>query len=324
MLGLSSGLVSSPARAGGHQLSSWRYDGRGIRSKPWWPSPYGSDDELGAAAEITADKVLGALKLPATGRVLGLARILEPGMPGDPNRTYNSTILAHNVLEKRWTGLGGCDVSSFEEHAEHSYHVGTHLDGLAHVGIGDRFYNGTKYEDVFGIRGVRRLGAHNIPPLITRGLFVDVATLAGGELLPEGFVIEAEHIDRALKKQGLEVEPGDAVLIHTGWGRLWFDNPVAYAHGEPGIGEEAGIWLAKRRPCLIGADNMAVEVVPNPDPERPYVVHQHLITVSGIYLLENLDLTELASAGVGAFLFALSPVVARGATGALAGPVAVL
>jgi kynurenine formamidase len=316
--------VSSPADGGRGQPPTWLYDGRGTRSKPWWPSPYGPDDQLGAAAEVTPEKVLRALKLPATGRVIALGRVLEPGMPGDPNRSYHSTILAHNVLEQRWTGLGGDDVSSFEEHAEHSYHVGTHLDGLAHVGIGDRFYNGTKYEDMFGIRGLRRLGAHNIPPLLTRGLLVDVAGLAGRKHLPEGFVIEIEHIENALEKHGLMVEPGDAVLIHTGWGQLWFADPAAYSHGEPGIGEEAGIWLARQRPCLIGADSMAVEVVPNPNPERPYVVHQHLITVSGIYLLENLDLSELAAAGAGKFLFALSPVIARGATGALAGPSAVL
>ncbi len=302
----------------------WPYDGRGIRSKPWWPSRYGSEDEVGAAAEVTNKKVLEALRLPTEGRVLGLGRVLEHGMPGDPDRTYHSTILAHNALEKRWTARGGSDVSSMEEHAEHSYHVGTHVDGLAHVGIGDRFYNGNPYQDIFGIRGVRKLGAHNIPPLVTRGLFLDIANLAGSPHLPEGFAIEPEHLQRALDSKGLTLEPGDAVLIHTGWGRLWYDNPKAYSHGEPGIGEDAGIWLAKHRPCLVGADTWAVEVVPNPDPERSFVVHQHLVTVGGIYILENLDLGELAATGAGALLFVLSPVVARGATGALSRPIAVL
>jgi len=245
-------------------------------------------------------------------------------MPGDPDRTYHSTILAHNSLEKRWTARGGSDMSSMEEHAEHSYHVGTHIDGLAHVGIGDRFYNGTQYQDIFGIRGVRRLGAHNIPPLVTRGLLIDVSGAASSTHLPAGFVITAAHLQWALQDTDQTINPGDAVLIHTGWGKFWFDNPQAYSRGEPGIGEEAGIWLAKQRPCVVGSDNWALEVVPSPDPERAFVVHQHLVAVSGVYILENLDLGHLAATGVKAFLFVLSPVVARGATGALARPIAVL
>jgi kynurenine formamidase len=245
-------------------------------------------------------------------------------MPGDPDRTYHSTILAHNSLEKRWTARGGSDVSSMEEHAEHSYHVGTHVDGLAHVGIGDRFYNGTQYQDIFGIRGVQRLGAHNIPPLVTRGLMLDVSHASGGEHLAAGFVITVAHLQRALQESDQTIDPGDAVLVHTGWGKFWYDNPEAYSRGEPGIGEEAGIWLAKQRPCVVGSDNWALEVVPSPHPERAFVVHQHLVAVSGIYILENLDLRLLASAGATAFLFVLSPVVARGATGALARPIAVL
>jgi kynurenine formamidase len=245
-------------------------------------------------------------------------------MPGDPDRTYHSTILAHNSLERRWTARGGSDMSSMEEHAEHSYHVGTHIDGLAHVGIGDRFYNGTEYQDIFGIRGVRKLGAHNIPPLVTRGLLIEVSDAAGGTDLPGGFVVTPAHIQHALEVDGLAIEPGDAVLIHTGWGRFWFENPTAYSQGEPGIGEEAAIWLARQRPCVVGSDNWAVEVVPSPDPDRAFVGHQHLVAVSGVYILENLDLHHLAATGVKAFLFVLSPVVARGATGALARPIAVL
>jgi kynurenine formamidase len=270
------------------------------------------------------EKVLGAVRLPKVGQVCDLGRVLEAGMPGDPDRSYHSTILAHNSLEKRWTARGGSDMSSLEEHAEHSYHVGTHLDGLAHVGIGDRFYNGSEYQEIFGIRGVRKLGAHNIPPLVTRGVLVDVSAGAGGTHLPAGFVITTAHLQRALQEGGQTIDSGDAVLIYTGWGRFWFDNPEAYSQGEPGIGEEAGIWLAKQRPCVVGSDNWALEVVPSPDPERAFVVHQHLVAVSGIYILENLDLHLLASTGIKAFLFVLSPVVARGATGALVRPIAVL
>ena len=80
-------------------LDDWPYDGRGIRSKPWWPSRYGANDEIGAAAEVTHEKVLEALHLPVLGRVIGLGRVLEAGMPGDPDRRYHSTILAHNALE---------------------------------------------------------------------------------------------------------------------------------------------------------------------------------------------------------------------------------
>jgi kynurenine formamidase len=245
-------------------------------------------------------------------------------MPGDPDRSYTSTILAHNALEKRWTGRGHNDLSSFEERAEHGYHVGTHLDGLGHAGIGERFYNGTPHDDMFGIRGLRKLGAENIPPLLTRGVLIDLARATGEDHLPRGFVVEPSHLEQALSASSHELEPGDAMLIHTGWGQLWETNPTMYSDGEPGIGEDAALWLAERRPCLVGSDNWAVEVVPSPDPTRPFIAHQHLITVHGIYMLENLDLTELASSGRPVFMLVVSPVVARGATGALVRPVAVL
>lgn len=300
------------------------YDGRGERSAAWWPSRYGAGDEIGAASEVVPRKTLGALGLPTEGRVVSLGRILESGMPGDPDRTYTMTILAHNTLEERWTGLGGNDLSSFEERAEHGYHVGTHLDGLAHAGIAGRYYNGVGYREMFGIRGVRKLGAQNIPPLVTRGVLVDVAGLTGAATLQADFVIQPDHIEESLRGAGVSIEPGDAVLINTGWGRYWSTDPAAYSAAEPGIGEDAALWLAERRPCIVGADNWAVEVVPSLDKSRQFIAHQHLITVNGIYLLENLDLSDLAASRAKSLLFVLSPVVARGATGALVRPIAVL
>jgi kynurenine formamidase len=285
--------MSSGARVTTHEASGpGLYDGTGSHAKPWWPSPYGTTDEIGAANEVTRETTRAALRLPEEGSVIDLGRVLDNDIPTDPNRTYDRIILAHNSLQANWAGRGSVDVSSLEEHASHSYHVGTHVDGLAHVGIGQRFYNGATADELF--------------------------------VLCEGSPVTRSDLESALSQSNLSIEPGDAVLIHTGWGDLWHSDPVRYAAGEPGIDEDAALWLAAHRPCLIGSDNWALEVVPNPDPRRSFVVHQQLITVLGIYILENLDLSGLAQRPERHFLFIFSPIPARGATGALVRPLAIV
>jgi kynurenine formamidase len=316
--------MSSGARVTTHEASGpGLYDGTGSHAKPWWPSPYGTTDEIGAANEVTRETTRAALRLPEEGSVIDLGRVLDNDIPTDPNRTYDRIILAHNSLQANWAGRGSVDVSSLEEHASHSYHVGTHVDGLAHVGIGQRFYNGATADELFALRGLTRLGAHNIPPLVTRGVLIDVAATSQ-RVLCEGSPVTRSDLESALSQSNLSIEPGDAVLIHTGWGDLWHSDPVRYAAGEPGIDEDAALWLAAHRPCLIGSDNWALEVVPNPDPRRSFVVHQQLITVLGIYILENLDLSGLAQRPERHFLFIFSPIPARGATGALVRPLAIV
>src|SRR5207249_898344 len=139
------------------------------------------------------------------------------------------------------------------------------------------------------------LGVEHVGVFFTRGILLDVAAVKRQQRLAVGYAITREDLKEALKLSGAQLRPGDIVLIHTGHGNLWMKDNKAYGDGEPGIGMDAARWLTEQKITLVGADTWAVEVVPAENAERPFEVHQWLLTRHGVYILENLDLSELAS-----------------------------
>jgi kynurenine formamidase len=132
-----------------------------------------------------------------------------------------------------------------------------------------------------------------------------------------------DDLEQALKKQNLTLQPGDAVLIHTGWGKLWGKENARYVKSCPGIGVKAAEWLAKQDPMLVGSDNWPVEVAPNPDKDLSLPVHQIILVVNGIHLLENMKLDEVAAKKVHEFAFVMQPLKAQGFSGSTVAPVAI-
>lgn len=159
--------------------------------------------------------------------------------------------------------------------------------------------------------------------LMTRGVLIDVAAFKGVDILPDTYEITVQDLQQALQKQNLTLQPGDAVIINTGWGRLWGKENARYMSGNPGIGVAAAEWLVKRDPMLLGADNGPVEVSPNPDKQISLPLHQIALVVHGIHLLENLKLDELSSKRVYEFAFIMQPLKMQGGTGSTVAPVAV-
>lgn len=301
-----------------------RYDGHGGNSPQWWPHRYGPDDQVGSGNELTPERTLRALKLPKEGRCLPLAQLLFEGAPAFPPRDWRQLILAHGALEGRLMGDEG-QLSYFEEHINATYQIGCHLDGLGHVGINGRFYNGTHYEEMYDPKGLKKLGIENVRPWVTRGVCLNIAAVEGTQRLEEGFVITPDHLERAQEAQGIEIEPGDVVLLHTGWGELWDKDIHRYeAMGEPGCGWDGAHYLTDRRVSLVGADNWAFEVLPGERENAPFQVHQHLLAETGTHILENITTTPLVEGGHSEFLFVLTVQRSQGSTGAMAGPVAVV
>jgi kynurenine formamidase len=301
-----------------------RYNGRGGDSPQWWPSRYGPDDVIGAGNELTPERTLAALRIPQEGRVIELASTLFEGAPAFPPRDWRQLILAHGALEERLMSPEGTQLTYFEEHVSQTYHIGCHLDGLGHVGIVDRFYNGNHYTDIYEPKGLKKLGIENVRPWVTRGIMLNIAALEGTERLDEGFVITPEHLEEAQKRQGVEVSAGDVVLLHTGWGALWDTDIHRYEEGEPGCGWDAAHWLTDRRVSLVGADNWAFEVIPFEREDGLFAVHQHLLAETGTHILENIQTTELVAGDHSEFLFVLTVQKTKGSTGAMASPVAVV
>jgi kynurenine formamidase len=291
----------------------------------WWPSPWGAEDQRGAANRMTAEKVREASKLIREGRVYSLGRVYEYGMPLPGKRHFSLTIPG--------SPTGGPEGKNQGVHHDELFsgeigQIGTQLDGLGHVGVrigdDDYFYNGFKRSTFGTAYGLTKLGIENVGVFFTRGVLVDVAGPKGVERMTAGEPITARDIENALRKQGTAaVGEGDVVLIRTGHGRLWMKDNTTFAAGEPGIGMDAGNWLASHKITLVGTDTWASEAVPHEDPERPFQVHQLLLVRHGIYNLENLDLEELARDKVYEFAFVFAPLRLKGATGSPGNPIAV-
>ena len=154
-------------------------------------------------------------------------------------------------------------------------------------------------------------------------MLIDVAALKGVDMLADNYEITVADLQQALQRQNLALQPGDAVIIHTGWGKLWGKENARYMKGCPGIGVAAAEWLVRQDPMLVGADNFPVEVSPNPDSQISAPVHQIMLVINGIHLLENLKLDELAAKRVHEFAFAMQPLKLKGATGSTVAPIAI-
>jgi len=278
----------------------------------WWPSPWGADDELGMLNHLTAEKRLQALGLVREGRVYDLGRVLDEHVPVFPGRSFHQTLVttAHHA---NMGGVGENRVNWITEVFSSTTQLGTHLDALSHLQIGDRGYNGRRIDDIAAPAGVTALGVETVPQIVTRGFLVDISDSG----LDAGGVITVDDVAH------LELDPGDAVLFHTGWGARW-DEPAAYLSGEPGPGLEVAEWLAARGVALTGCDTWSYGPVPAEDLARPFEVPQMLNVRHGVFVVENLDTSELARDGVREFALILTHPKLRGATGAWSSPIALV
>jgi len=290
----------------------------------WWPSEWGADDQRGAANRLTPEKVLAAKDLIRAGKVYQLGRVYEQGMPVAGKRHYSLTIpgLPTGGPVGKNRGVHNDEIISGE-----IGQIGTQFDGLGHVGVrvgnDDVFYNGNKLADFGDAYGLKKLGVENVGPIFTRGVLLDVAAVKQVRALPVGYAVTVADLKKALALAKTTIQPGDAVLIHTGHGLWWMNDNKKYEEGEPGIGLAAAKWLSEQKVTLVGADNWAVEVVPSENKERPFEAHQWLLTRHGIYLLEILDLAGLAADRVYEFAFVFAPLRLKGATGSPGNPIAV-
>ena len=288
-----------------------------VATDRWWPSPFGADDQLGMLNHIGEAKRLEGLSLVRQGRLYDLSQVLDERAPVFPGRYFRQTLVttAHHVNMRE--GMTANEVNWMIENVSGTMQIGTHLDALAHLQIGDRGYNGWTVAELAEGHGVCRLGAETIPQIVTRGWLVDVPTTRGVERLGVGDVITVDDL------AGVRPTPGDAVLFHTGWSAHW-DDPDAYLAGEPGPGYEVADWLVEHGVALTGCDTWSYGPVPAEDPDRPFEVPQMLNVKHGVFIVENLDTAAAAADGVREFALILTHPKLRGATGAWTSPIALV
>jgi kynurenine formamidase len=281
------------------------------------PSKWGAADERGAGNLKGPESVLRATKLIRTGEVIELGQVLSAAMPLNPTRQFNLHT-KRTVMNPQSNRRGSNEELIVAEFGQ----VGTQFDGFAHQTIGDSMYNCFKVSEVGTRTGFTKLGIQTVGAIVTRGVLIDVAAVRSVDTIPEGYEVTLQDLQQALTKQAVTLQQGDAVLIHTGWGKLWKDN-VKYQAANPGIGVAAAEWLARQSPILVGSDTATVEVSPNPDPQISLPVHQIMLVVYGIHLLENLKLDELAAKRVYEFAFIVEPLKIHGGTGSTVAPIAI-
>lgn len=307
-------LAASLGTVAAAQAEAWQPVAKQARC----PSKWGAADQRGSMNHQKPDSVLRAARLIRSGEAIELGRVLAADMPLFGTRRFN-------VILKRTTPAMGANLRRSNEETVDSEigQVGTQFDAFPHQTIDNDLYNCVQMDENATRSGFNKMGVDTVGTIFTRGVMIDVAALKGVEMLSIDYEITAQDLQDALARQNLAITPGDAVLIHTGWGKLWGVDNAKYVSGCPGIGVGAAQWLAKQDVMLLGADNWPVEVAPNPDKNISLPVHQIALVINGIHLLENLKLDELAAKQVYEFAFVMQPLKIKGGTGSTVAPTAV-
>jgi kynurenine formamidase len=292
-----------------------------MQNKPsWYPSRFGAADEIGAANLITPERVLKAAALIKTGRTYPLAVPVSKDLPAFRHRSFK----LYNIQPGEQAGktTGPNQFTFNDELAVAWTGVGTQLNGIGHIGINHVYYNGNHATDFVTVEGVKKLGVEKVPPLVARGVVLDMTVHFGVDIVPGGTTITVADIEATLARQGVQIEAGDVVLFNTGWLELIGKDDKQFLEVEPGIDIEAAKWLAERDIVAFGGDTWASEVYPNPTGEE-FPVNQFMLAQRGIYNLELIDTRALLRDGIFEFLFVLGQPLYVGSTQVNINPVAI-
>lgn len=287
----------------------------------WYPSVYGANDEIGAVNLLTPDIVLQSIKLVKKGKTLSLAVPVDKNLPAFRHRSFN----LYNIQPGEQAGktIGPNKFTFNDEMVTAWTGVGTQLNGIGHIGIDNVYYNGYKAADFVTVEGVKKLGIEKVPPIVTRGVVLDMTAHYGKSTVSGGTEFSVSDIQSVLKKQGITLRKGDVVIFNTGWLELIGKDNKQFLEVEPGIGMEAAKWLADQGIVAFGGDTWASEVYPNPNSNEEFPVNQFMLAKRGIYNLELIDSRLLVKDKIWEFLFVLGQPLYIGSTQVNINPVAI-
>jgi kynurenine formamidase len=289
-------------------------------------------DEVGNLKDQNNEQVVMAAKMVKNGNIYSLAQERFRGMPLSSAHppfeviSYRSPRGLRNEGDFLSAEKNPANVGFNSEVIFGTMHTGTHIDSLGHFtcGCDDHTFNGIKMEEHWGDHGLLKADGSSFLPFFTRGVLLDVAGYKGKECLPKGYGISVEDLQNTAEWEGVQIQKGDSVLIRTGYDKLYPNTTRMAEHKGAGINKEAARWLADKQVVLIGSDTEALEQIPSNNPENPYPVHSLLLIEEGIYIMELLNMGELAEDKKYEFLFICCPLKVRGTTGSMADPIAVV
>ena len=292
-------------------------------------SPYGPDDERGALNLLTPERQAAIFARADASSVYDLSIDYYVGMPsfqaaGDPSYQIYMSHTPNGTAVDNLNGAG----EQVNRHVCYSgdvifmyTHTGTHIDALNHFGVDGKIYNGFSADEHLGSRHWMRGGAETIPPIVARGVLIDVAGLKGVDCLPDSYAITIEDCREALERQGLTLGEGDVAFIRTGRMRYWPEGAKVLGN-PPGLGLEAARWLTAQRISAIASDQECVEVGPSEHEDNWLPGHCHFLAEAGVPMIELVNLEDLARDGVHEFCLIAAPIRLRGATGSPLRPLA--
>lgn len=287
----------------------------------WYPSKWGAEDTLGAINELSPEGVVAAAKLVKTGKTYSLGVETGRTTPAFGARSYQLYAVANG--DGAGASLGANQGTFNDDWMVTWLGIGSQIDGLGHLGIDHVYYNGAHVSDFWRPEGLAKYGTHLLPPIVTRGVVLDIAGLMRRTMLDGGTPIGEKEIRAAESRQGVKIRRGDVVLLHTGWQALATKDPKKFLETEPGLDVDGAQYLAKIGVVAVGADTWGLDVLPNPNPELVFPVHQELLAKNGIYILENMNTAELVADEGWEFLFVLGQPKFVGAVQMVINPVAI-
>lgn len=293
-------------------------------------SPWGKDDEIGRLNLMTEESRAAILGRIQGGKSYDLSVEYFIGMPswhaiGDPRyqfwltHTPRGTVIDDpmqvGASQNHHVGYTGSAFSMYS-------HMGTHIDALNHFGLNGKIWNGYRADEYLGDRGWKKTGAETIPPIIARGVLLDIAGLRGGTMLPDQYRITRQDILDALKRQKIKLEKGDVVLIRTGRMKVYLDEK-AFMNNPPGMSLDAAQYLIEEGGAMVvGADNLSFETFPSEVPGNYVPLHTYLLAQKGAPIIELVFLEELARDRIYEFAFIAGSLKLRGADAAPLRPIA--
>lgn len=291
-------------------------------------SPFGPEDQIGMLNLVTAESRGRIMAEADWAKVFDLSVDFFMGMPswtatGDPPfQIWMSHTPRGQIRDNERAGRPAYDFMAYSGDCLTLYsHCGTHIDTLNHYGYDGEIWNGYSEADHLGARHWHVCGAEQQPPIIARGVLIDVAGAQGVDMLPDSYGIGPDELRHALDRQGTRVRPGDVVFVRTGRMRVWPDTDL-FLTDEPGLNRAGAAFLAEAGAIVIGGDNVGLEQLPSVDPDNWVPVHTYLLAEAGVAIMEVVDCEEIAAAGLYEFALVAATIRIRGATAAPLRPLA--
>jgi kynurenine formamidase len=299
-----------------------------------WGWNWGKNDEVGALNAMSSDSRAAALKLAVRGEVFDLGMNYSRRSYKWPGHSPGEIITFRSPDGIR--RMNDADAPPSEKNPDQVFwhsaalfisdNVATQIDGLAHITAGpdDHWYNGFKESEWGGDWGPTKCDATTIPPIIARGVLIDVAGWKQVDALPGHTVISAADLQETLAWEGVKIEPGDVVLVRTGTGRYWADDGADHRaiaeHDSAGPDLAATRWLIEDQGAImVGSDTSGFEVNPPPAPSGTTIpVHRYLLVDQGVHIGEFHYLEALSKAKVYAFCYMATVNKIKGAAAGFA------